>query len=390
MKKYKNKTNIKKKSVQKYAIIIPHGFEPNYTLGFVKGLAANGVSICVISSDIDHQRILKCGIPSVNLRNSQERNRPITIKIMTLIKYYINLIIHLIRHRKNVIHFTGIFRNEIVIFEGFLLSLCFKALSSTFIYTVHNVLPHNKEDSRLFKVIYRWIYRIPDLLLVHTSLAKKQLMEIFRIPKNKIIVISIGLNEEIPITKITRKEARERLGYAIEDKIILFFGKGDLFKGLDILIEAFQRIEMKATKLLISAWFPNSSYRQFILDNISSSKRKEDIVLFEQFISNDKVEVYFKCADVLVLPYRNIYQSGVVFLSYRFGLPLIATDVGAIKEFVEEDMGIIVRKNDPDELSKAIENYFNNAKKFSREEIIKKAEKYRWEKICQSIVSLYQ
>jgi glycosyltransferase involved in cell wall biosynthesis len=215
-------------------------------------------------------------------------------------------------------------------------------------------------------------------------------MEIFRIPKNKIIVISIGLNEEIPITKITRKEARERLGYAIEDKIILFFGKADLFKGLDILIEAFQRIEMKATKLLISAWFPNSSYRQFILDNISSSKRKEDIVLFEQFISNDKVEVYFKCADVLVLPYRNIYQSGVVFLSYRFGLPLIATDVGAIKEFVEEDMGIIVRKNDPDELSKAIENYFNNAKKFSREEIIKKAEKYRWEKICQSIVSLYQ
>ncbi len=50
------------------------------------------------------------------------------------------------------------------------------------------------------------------------------------------------------------------------------------------------------------------------------------------FVPDDEVELYFKAADVLVLPYANISQSGVLFLGYGFGLPLIAADVGSLKE----------------------------------------------------------
>ena len=93
---------------------------------------------------------------------------------------------------------------------------------------MHNVLPHSRQGSWFFRGIYRLVYKIPNVLLVTTQRARRQLMEEFSVPKEKIKVMSIGLNEEMPITSLTALEARRRLGYDAKDKIILFFGKMDL------------------------------------------------------------------------------------------------------------------------------------------------------------------
>lgn len=371
-------------------IIIPHGFEPNYTLGFIKGLVANGVKLCVISSDTDESRFLENGILTFNLRGSQDPNRPFTAKVVNLLKYYVRLLLILIKYRRNIVHFTGLFGNTSILFDGIVLNLCFKLLSSRYIYTVHNLLPHSKEGSRFFRWIYRLIYMIPDTLVVHTRLAKDQLIERFFVPERKILIISIGMNEEMPITEVKRNEARLRLGFESEDRIVLFFGKADEFKGLDILIEAFDRLSMPLTKLLISGWFPNPSYRHKILSAIDAASRKKDIHLHEGFLPNEEVEVFFKSADVMVLPYRNIYQSGVVFLCFNFGLPIVATDVGSFREFVEDDMGIIANTNDAEGMADALRHFFKNQRYFQREEIAERAKKYKWDKICKTLAPLYQ
>jgi glycosyltransferase involved in cell wall biosynthesis len=71
------------------------------------------------------------------------------------------------------------------------------------------------------------------------------------------------------------------------------------------------------------------------------------------------MEVYLKGADVLVLPYKEIFQSGVLFLAYSFGLPVVATDVGSFREeIVEGNTGFLCKPGDPAELAKAIETYF--------------------------------
>ena len=71
------------------------------------------------------------------------------------------------------------------------------------------------------------------------------------------------------------------------------------------------------------------------------------------------MELYLKAADVLVLPYKEIFQSGVLFLAYSFGLPVVATDVGSFREeIVEGSTGFLSKPGDPAELSKAIETYF--------------------------------
>ena len=83
------------------------------------------------------------------------------------------------------------------------------------------------------------------------------------------------------------------------------------------------------------------------------------ILLRAEFIPDDETEVYFKAADVLVLPYRHIYQSGVLFLGYSFGLPVLAADVGSLKdEIVEGKTGFVFRPEDPVDLARTIERYF--------------------------------
>ena len=68
------------------------------------------------------------------------------------------------------------------------------------------------------------------------------------------------------------------------------------------------------------------------------------MILRIQFIPDEEMELYFKAADVLVLPYKEIFQSGVLFLAYSFGLPVIATDVGSFREdIVEGQDGISVQ-----------------------------------------------
>ncbi len=77
---------------------------------------------------------------------------------------------------------------------------------------------------------------------------------------------------------------------------------------------------------------------------------------------DDETEVYFKAADALVLPYTDIYQSGVLSLGYSFGLPTIATEVGSFREeIIEGETGLICRPADPADLAQAIERYFSSS-----------------------------
>jgi glycosyltransferase involved in cell wall biosynthesis len=107
-------------------------------------------------------------------------------------------------------------------------------------------------------------------------------------------------------------------------------------------------------------------------------------------------EIYFKAADVLVLPYTHIFQSGVLFLSYNFGLPVIASDVGSLKEdIIEGKTGFVCKPRDPVDLSKCIETYFSSElyrELEMRRQDIKDfaAQKYSWTTVGEITESVYK
>jgi glycosyltransferase involved in cell wall biosynthesis len=89
--------------------------------------------------------------------------------------------------------------------------------------------------------------------------------------------------------------------------------------------------------------------------------QKGKIILRKEYIPDEETEVFFKAADVLALPYRYIYQSGVLFLGYSFGLPVLAADVGSLRdEIVEGKTGFVFKPEDPVDLERAIETYFSS------------------------------
>lgn len=369
--------------------IIPHGFEVNYTLGFVKGLQENGVDVCVISSDADAPLLNAAGIRNVNLRGSLAEDRGKLQKARNLFLYYAALIGFLIP-RRGVIHFSGIFRNEFILIEGIFVHLILRALASRYIYTAHNVLPHARPDSQWFRLVYRLIYRVPHVILVNTPLAAQQLIEEFGVARHRVVITSIGLNEEIPLTDLTREAARQRLGLHPTEKVVLFFGKIEPYKGLDLLIEAFEQTSLPDATLVIAGAFPQPAYRDAITSTLRRCGARDRIRLVDRDIPNDDVEGYFKSGDVLVLPYRKIYQSGVIFLAMRFGIPVIATPVGSLRDYIEGDMGIITEGTDAAAVAAAIQRFFDQPQLFCRDRIAAKGERYRWVNICRDLLPLYQ
>ena len=370
-------------------IIITGGFEANFTVGFVKGLAANGVELRVVSCDETAPRLTAAGIPNLNLRGSLDSNRPFVSKLANLTRYYVRLLLLLFRHRGATVHFTGIFRNELILWEGLVLNFCIRLLAGRYLYTVHNVLPHSREHSRFFRWIYRKIYRVPNLLLAHTRRARQQLMEEFGVAGARIHLTSLGLNEEMPVTGMTPTEARNRLGFDGEKQLILFFGKIDEYKGLDLLLAAFERLAFPDTRLVIAGTFRNPAYRAQIHLQLERMSRRKDVHIYERFVPNEEGEVFFKACDVLCLPYRHIYQSGLVFLGPRFGIPMVTTDAGSLREFVGDDLGLVSRANDAAGIADALARFLAAPGLFPRAAILNHAQKYRWSSVCRELVPLY-
>jgi glycosyltransferase involved in cell wall biosynthesis len=152
---------------------------------------------------------------------------------------------------------------------------------------------------------------------------------------------------------------------AAEDKVILFFGTIAPYKGLEYLLAAFNLIASNdPTYRLVIAGRPrrgSEDYWREIEAAIRRSEHASRILQTIEFVRDDQTELYFKAADVVVLPYLHIFQSGVLFLAYSFGVPVIATDVGDLKEDVlAGDTGFVCKPANDSDLAGALTTYFSS------------------------------
>jgi len=94
---------------------------------------------------------------------------------------------------------------------------------------------------------------------------------------------------------------------------------------------------------------------------VNHALNSEQVIQKIQYIPDNETELYFKAADVLALPYTHVFQSGVLFLAYSFGLPVVAADVGSFREdIIEGRTGFLCRPCDPGDLARAILTYFKS------------------------------
>lgn len=187
---------------------------------------------------------------------------------------------------------------------------------------------------------------------------------------------------------IDKESAREQLQIPLEEKVVLFFGFIRDYKGLDILLEAMASPAIRAEKIkLIVAgeFYSNQEKYETMVDTF---QLRNDIYWHTDFIPDAEIVNYFCAADAVVLPYKAATQSGVTQIAFYYHTPIIATNVGGIKEMViDQEHGYIVAA-EAEAISTAIINlYSQDHLSFFKKEIAKATEKYQWPIFVQKIVA---
>ena len=110
----------------------------------------------------------------------------------------------------------------------------------------------------------------------------------------------------------------------------MFFGLIREYKGLDILLKAMNLLNDQYQLIIAGECYGDFKKYQDIIDTLHN---KTNIKVLEEYIPDEMVSTLFSASDILVLPYRDATQSGVVAVAYQMETPLIATNVGALGEF---------------------------------------------------------
>jgi glycosyltransferase involved in cell wall biosynthesis len=344
--------------------LLTGGGDRPYALGLAGSLIAEGVTFDFIGSDyLESRELRECPqVRFVNLRGDANPSAPLVTKVARIARYYARLLRYAATARPRVFHI--LWNNKLELLDRTLLLLYYRCLRKRIVFTVHNVNAGKRDgvDSALNRLTLRIQYRLVDHLFVHTQQMKQELRDDFGVADSKISVIPFGINDTVPNTALTGMEARRRLGLADSDKVVLFFGNIAPYKGLEYLIEAMAVIAGRLPECrLVIAGRPkgSESYWAAIEARISLLQLGSRIVQRIEYVPDADTEVYFKAADVLALPYTHVFQSGVLFLGYNFGLPVVASDVASFKEdIIEGTTGFVCAARDAAALAQAIERFF--------------------------------
>ena len=190
--------------------------------------------------------------------------------------------------------------------------------------------------------------------------------------------------------KLNRAEAEARLGIASGMKNLLFFGLIRDYKGLDILLEAFDRLD-NSYQLIIAGepYGPFDKYQRHI--DLSPCGRR--VFVFPEYIRDSEVKTYFSAADVTVLPYRSATQSGISSISNHFEVPMIVTDVGGLKETIgERGTGIVCKDITPECVATQITRFFSEPglRESCVENIRRENASSSWNKFCKDLINFTQ
>jgi glycosyltransferase involved in cell wall biosynthesis len=381
--------------------ILTGGGDRPYALGLAATLISQGVAFDFIASDdLDDPELHRSRLVHVlNLRKEMRSKASAVRKAVRVLLYYGRLLLYALRAKPKIFHI--LWNNKFVVLDRTLVMLYYRALGKRIVLTAHNVNAGQRDgnDSFVNRFTLKIQYLLADHIFVHTEQMRNELRTGFGLTIAKISVIPFGINNTVPNTALTSEEARRQLGLNASQKVVLFFGNIAPYKGLEYLVDAMALLASDASDFrLIIAGSPKNCapYWEAIQRQISCSELRSCVIERIEYVPDAETEIYFKAADVLALPYVHIFQSGVLFLGYNFGLPVIASDVGSLREdIVEGKTGFVCQPKDPMDLAKSIETYFSSElyrrRNAGRQEIRDFAnERYSWTRVGEITREVYR
>jgi D-inositol-3-phosphate glycosyltransferase len=249
-----------------------------------------------------------------------------------------------------------------------------------------NVIPHEKRTGD--KILTGFFTGSIDGAIVMSHTVSDDLKKFRKNIPVKLSPHPLFDNYGIPVN---RNMALSELKLDGDCSYLLFFGFIRAYKGLDLLIEAFSdyRLRDRKLKLIIAGEFYEDDAPY--LELIKKYNIGDDVIIYDHFIKNSDVSLFFSIADLVVQPYKSATQSGVTQIAFHFEKPMLVTDVGGLREIVQDGICGYVVKPEKAKITDAILDYFDNDRKSVFTEGVKKEkEKFSWDKMTGSIIEVYK
>lgn len=217
-----------------------------------------------------------------------------------------------------------------------------RAAGGRLVWTVHNVLSHETrweaEEARLSRAVAERC----DVVHVMSARTPEAVEAHYALPRDRLLVVPhmsyAGAYED----HVSRLDARHELGLLPDDLVYLALGYIRPYKGLDVLLEAWQALPPGRRRLVVAG---DPADDPSVAAFLEKAAVDPTVVLDARPIPPDEIQVFLRAADIAVLPYRNSLNSGALLLALTFGLPAIVPAGTALADLVQPGFG---RAYDPD------------------------------------------
>lgn len=248
-----------------------------------------------------------------------------------------------------------------------------------------NIIPH--ETHWYDKILTRYFFNVVDYFVVMSKSVGNDLLKLY--PDATYVYSPHPIYDIFGNLKNTDK-ARQELGITAQN-VILFFGYIRQYKGLDLLIQAAEKLKNRLDDfmvLVVGECYENEDHYKNLVKKLDVA----DVVdLRMQFIPDRDVAAYFSATDIVALPYRSATQSGIVNIAYHFNKPVIVTNVGGLSEIVQDKkVGYVVEAENPDSICDSIVDFFkNNRSEFMVNNVIEHKKIFSWDSFKKTLESFF-
>ena len=308
----------------------------------------------LFAANIDPQKI-ECpskkmlSLVPKSLRNSENRIKR-GAKALEGFVNYLYLVLYVLFHRVDVLHLQWLPFLEICSIEKvFLKVIRFTSPKTKIILTVHNLYPHNFNDKqkRNYRKRFDGIKKLIDAFILHLECSKKEFCEQFNVNSSEAKVIPHGIfvPKNLEIAPHIRGEKTN----------FIMYGNQSYYKGTDIFVNALNLLSEESKQKVhatIVGKIDNGFYQE-----LKQKTNGLDVEWIPEFVPDDVLYKKIMDSDVIVIPYREISQSGVLLLALSFKRMIIASDLPSFKETLagfSDDM--FFEKENAESLVNVIEN----------------------------------
>ena len=258
-----------------------------------------------------------------------------------------------------------------------------KQANAQYIFTLHDAIPHlgdNLGTGRIRQWLFSKDIYAADYIITLTKYVQTQLKEVYHFPLDKSCVIPHGVFSYG--FKSERKFPHDR------GMCLLFFGRILPYKGLHLLLEAFKMLKREFLDLKVKIAGSGS------LSAYTAMLTVPDIEVDNRPIPEAEIEAIFAQADLLVAPYIEASQSGVVAIAMGAALPVVATPVGGLQEqVIHKKTGLLAQDVSAEAIAHAIRQFLLNPQLYedcSRQALKQVSSDMAWTTIGKQVTNIIQ